>query len=97
MTNIQNLIEENLPDNTVVAVNISYFSDSTDETSKKESGKYHSKSTYYDYFVTNIPNNILKFKNDPDVYFDILESYVYNRISSLSRRPVVHCQIYIND
>lgn len=96
MSNIQNLIEENLAADTVIAVNISYFPDTENSSNKKENFNKKNKFTY-DYFTTTIPVNILKYKDNPELYFDVLEAYVYNKISHQSQRQVAHCQIFIND
>ena len=42
-----------------------------------------------------IPENIASQKDKPD-FEDVLESFVYNRISGIHGRPVTHCQIWLS-
>ena len=84
-------------DTTAFVVNIEY-SPTRVLTRKNKDGKKEEPKPLEECPVSMeiaIPESIGVQKNEHN-YFDVIESYVYNLVSSINGRLVTHCQIYLS-
>ena len=86
---IEEIIENQLKENSVVVVNIKYARISMD-------GSISEKKNLPEFFVLDLPERITQLpdKNDQK-YYDLIETFVYNTLTKKFQTEVENCQIWI--
>lgn len=88
-TTIEEMVEENLNDNSVIVVNIKWSKISFDGTVSK-------RKKLPEFFVLDLPERITTIPDKTTIkYLDLIESFVYNTLTKKFQTEVINCQTWI--
>lgn len=86
---VEEIIETQLKENSVIVVNIKYAKTSRDGTPSK-------RKNLPEFFVLDLPERITQLPDKSDQkYLDLIETFVYNTLSKKFQTDVEYCQIWI--
>lgn len=86
---VEEIIENQLKENSVIVVNIRYARISMD-------GSMSKKKNLPEFFVLDLPERITQLPDKSDQkYLDLIETFVYNTLTKKFQTEVEHCQIWI--
>ena len=86
---VEEIIETQLKENSVIVVNIKYAKISRDGTTSK-------RKNLPEFFVLDLPERITQLPDKSDQkYLDLIETFVYNTLSKKFQTDVEYCQIWI--
>lgn len=86
---VEEMIEEQLKENSVIVVNIRYARIGRDGTTSK-------RKNLPEFFVLDLPERITQLPDKTDQkYLDLIETFVYNTLSKKFQTDVERCQIWI--
>ena len=86
---VEEIIETQMKENSVVVVNIKYARISRDGTTTK-------RKNLPEFFILDLPERITQLPDKSDQkYLDLIETFVYNTLTKKFQTEVTGCQIWI--